>query len=306
MGGGSVNSCLATLTARRGRWLIVGVGPVDLGTMGVCRLFPECLIALVSKVQELSCLLEDLYVEYNRRRYVSPDPLEWVYRYEAVADREVAGLVAASLAYGRVESILNSVERVMTPMGESPCAFLCNVSRAELDALYSSFKHRWTTSDELVEFLAGIGQVINEYGSLERCFGEHHGTKAQTTQAGLAGFVDALGACSSLLSNPTKNSACKRLHLYLRWMVRHDDVDPGCWSSVSPSQLIVPLDTHMFTVGKGFGFTERKQPNMQAALDITEAFRVLCREDPLRYDFVLTRFGIRRELDMKELLSLHR
>jgi len=258
----------------------------------------------VSKEQKFGGFLEDLYTQYNRREYISPDPLEWVYHYEADANREIAGLVAASLAYGRVESILASIERVMTPMGESPSAFLRAVGRGELETLYSSFKHRWTTGDELVSFLVGIGRVIEAYGSLERCFVEHHDAEVETTQEALAGFVGALGPCSSLLSDPTKSSACKRLHLFLRWMVRRDDVDPGCWRSLSPAQLIIPLDTHMFTVAKGFGFTARKQPNLQAALDITQAFRALRPDDPLRYDFVLTRFGIRRELDMGELLKL--
>ena len=149
--------------------------------------------------------------------------------------------------------------------------------------------------------MLGIGRAIDEFGSLERCFGEHHDEGAETTQRGLVGFVSALSPCNSLVSDPTKNSACKRLHLFLRWMVRHDEVDPGCWNSIRPSQLIVPLDTHMFSVAQAFGFTARKQPNLPAALDITEAFRGLRPDDPLRYDFVMTRFGIRRELDMKEL-----
>ena len=107
-------------------------------------------MATVTKSQGFGEFLEDLYTQYNRRGYISPDPLEWVYRYEAVADREVAGLVAASLAYGRVESILNSIERVMSPMGESPHAFLRTVNRDELETLYSSFKHRWTTGGTLL------------------------------------------------------------------------------------------------------------------------------------------------------------
>lgn len=271
--------------------------------MSVTRLFAESLVATISKSERFAELLQNLYARYNHRRYIRPDPLEWVYRYEAVADREVAGLVAASLAYGRVSSILSSIERVMAPMGDSPHEFVRHASSAELDSHFSSFKHRWTTGDELVLFLRGIGRAIDEFGSLERCFAQHHDERAETTQKGLAGFVSELGPCTSLLSDPTKTSACKRLHLFLRWMVRSDDVDPGCWSSISPSQLIVPLDTHLFSVGRAFGFTERKQPNLQAALEITEAFRALSPKDPLRYDFVLTRFGIRRELDMNDLLA---
>lgn len=262
-------------------------------------------MSISSKENATRDQLEALYAQYNRAEYVSPDPLETVYRYDSREDREIVGLIAAGLAYGRVAQILKSIDIVLKVMGESPRDFVTHVTRAQLCSYYAGFKHRWTTSEELVDFLEGIGAAVNRRGSLEQCFVAHHDPDAPTTLDGLKGFITEVGPTSSLLSDPSKTSACKRLHLYMRWMVRNDEVDPGCWKAVAPSQLIVPLDTHLFAIGKAFGFTKRKQPNLSAALDLTESFRAMTPEDPLRYDFVLTRFGIRSELDRDALIAEH-
>jgi uncharacterized protein (TIGR02757 family) len=107
--------------------------------------------------------------------------------------------------------------------------------------------------------------------------------------------------CDFLIPTPDRGSACKRLNLFLRWMVRRDDVDPGGWDGVPPSKLVVPLDIHMHRIALTLGLTERKQADLRTAIEITEAFRKLSPSDPVRYDFVLTRFGIRKDLDQAAL-----
>lgn len=262
--------------------------------------------ALVSMEKpSLRAVLEEQYAACNHRDWIHPDPLEVVYRYESERDREVVGLIAACLAYGRVGHILRNLDRVLEVLGPSPHECLIRADARRLNKRLEGFKHRWTTAEELVAFLLGIASVLNRYGSLERCFLERHRQDAESTVPGLIEFVRALrgsGAPTSLLSAPEKGSACKRLHLYLRWMVRCDDVDPGCWRGVSPSQLIVPLDTHMHRIARSLGMTTRKQANLAAAEDATRAFRVLSPEDPVRYDFSLTRLGIRGDLDLDEFL----
>jgi uncharacterized protein (TIGR02757 family) len=245
--------------------------------------------------------LDRIYHRYNRREFVHPDPLEVVYRYSDTRDREIAGLIAASLAYGRVAQILQSLDRVLKPLGSSPFEALSAMNRSALDVEYRGFKHRWTTAAELVTLLAGTQDALRTYGSLEKCFAAYHDADSGNTIAGLAGLVSALGGPSSLLSDPTKSSACKRIHLYLRWMVRKDDVDPGCWNCVDPAHLIIPLDTHMHRAAKTLRLTRRKQPNRAAALDVTRAFNQINPGDPLKYDFALTRFGIRNELSIEGL-----
>lgn len=253
----------------------------------------------------LGAILDDLYASFNAREWIHPDPLEFVYRYEDPRDREVVGLIAACLAYGRVAQILTSVSRVLEALGPSPHKRLVELDARALTDRLAGFKHRWTTTEETVGFLLGIGSVLERFGGLEACFLEHHSTDADSTLQGLAGFARELrggDAPSSLLSSPEKGSACKRLHLYLRWMVRSDSVDPGCWNGVSPSQLIVPLDTHMHRVARSLNATRRKQANLAAAIDLTRAFRELVPDDPVRFDFALTRLGIRQELDLDDFL----
>ncbi len=255
--------------------------------------------------RSLSTVLEERYAAFNHRDWIHPDPLEAVYRYDGEGDREVVGLIAACLAYGRVAQILRNLDGVLEVLGPSPRECLVRADAGWLGKRLGGFKHRWTTSDELVAFLLGIGSVLNRYASLERCFLEGHQRDAASTVPGLIGFVGALrgsDASSSLLPDPERGSACKRLHLYLRWMVRRDAVDPGCWRGVSPSQLIVPLDTHMHRIARGLGMTVRKQASLAAAEDVTRSFRALSPEDPVRYDFSLTRLGIRGELDLDGFL----
>ncbi len=252
--------------------------------------------------------LEYLYRKYNRREFVHPDPLEFLYDYEDPRDREIAGLVASSLAYGRVLQILKSVSSVLDRMTPSPSCFLENSSMESLSLTFSGFKHRFTTGDEVAGMLFGARNVIMKYGSLNRCFSSAFTDDAESITPAIAGFVKALQAGSlyqynSLLPSPEKGSACKRLNLFLRWMVRCDDVDPGGWNKVSSAKLIIPLDTHMHRICLALQLTKRKQANMKTAMEITDAFRTIVPDDPVRYDFALTRLGIRQEMDIMTFLD---
>jgi uncharacterized protein (TIGR02757 family) len=267
-------------------------------------------------VTDLKAGLASLYRRYNRREFVHPDPLEMVYGYSAPEDQEIAGLISACRAYGRVAQILVSVGRVLDLMGSggsrgSPHEFLGRVTDRELRRTFRSFKHRFTTGSEVAALLIGIKRTIVEYGSLEELFAAGVKKSDDTVLPGLALFVERLRvgaggpkACPSLLSSPTDGSACKRLNLYLRWMVRRDQVDPGPWHTVARSKLIVPLDTHMFRIARSLGLTRRRQANLRTAAEITQAFAQHSPRDPVRYDFCLTRLGINpalKELDLKRL-----
>lgn len=248
--------------------------------------------------------LDALYGRLNRRAYVSPDPLEVVYRYEDARDREVAGLIAAGLAYGRVAQILRNLHALLDVLGRSPAAQIRKMGGAAL-AGTPGFRHRWTDAKEMGTFLDAIRHALQQHGSVEACFLAHHAANAQHTLGALEGFTRELrggGPPTSLLSAPEKGSACKRLHLYLRWMIRHDEVDPGCWTAVSPRMLLIPLDTHMHRLARGLGLTKRNQANLATTIEITEAFRRINSDDPLKYDFALTRLGIRGELDPLDFL----
>lgn len=251
--------------------------------------------------------LDKLYNMYHRREYVHPDPLEFLYAYDDLHDREIAGLIASSLAYGRVAQILKSVSYVLDIMGQSPVSFIKKATRQSLKKDFSGFAHRFATGDKLSQMLVGAKEVIKQYGSLYECFISGLNSNDETILSALTLFVDKITENGNnnpghLLPLPKLGSACKRLNLFLRWMVRRDDVDPGGWEDVPLSKLIIPLDTHMHKIGILTGLTSRTQPNMRTALEITDGFRKLVPEDPVKYDFSLTRIGIRGDANYKEIL----
>jgi uncharacterized protein (TIGR02757 family) len=255
---------------------------------------------------ELHPLLEDLYTRYTDRAWATPDPIEIVYGYARREDREVAGYIAAALAYGRAAQIRISARRVLDRMGPSPHAFLCGASSADLDGSARGFRHRWTDEAEMRALLHGLQDVLRRHGSLEACFCAHQPESAADSVPGLTGLIAELrgdGGRNSLLPDASKTSACKRLHMYLRWMVRRDAIDPGCWSGVSSRVLLVPLDTHLFRIARAWRMTRRKQADLTAARQVTAVFRRMNPDDPVRYDFVLTRFGIRPDMDLDALLD---
>ena len=257
-------------------------------------------------------LLESLYAEFNRREYVSPDPLEFLYLYDSPADREVVGLIASSLAYGRVASILASVRRVLDILGKNPADALACAGEDALLSRLSGFKHRFNDAAEMSKFLSGIGAALREYGSLENLFCSSYASHSSEKKPAMLDAMDlfartllGLGGLerSQLLPFASKGSACKRLALFIRWMTRNDDVDPGGWPRVMPRDIIVPLDTHMFRIATGLGFVRRRSADGIAAAEATEGFRAFCPSDPVRYDFALTRFGIRTGMSVDKLLA---
>jgi uncharacterized protein (TIGR02757 family) len=250
---------------------------------------------------------EELYRKYNHREFVHPDPLEFLYLYENPLDREIVALVASSLAYGKVAQILKSVKTVLDRMPE-PYEFLQRSTKPLLRKTFAGFKHRFTTGDEIASLLYGLKKVYRKYGSLETLFMEGFDNSHENIIPALGKFVRALHdnsglECCHLLPEPGLGSACKRLNLFLRWMVREDEVDPGGWYNVHPCKLIVPLDIHMHRMGLAMGLTGRKQADIQAALEVTDSFREIAPDDPVRYDFSLTRLGIRDECDPIEIIG---
>jgi len=238
-------------------------------------------------------VFEELYARYNHREFVHPDPLEFLYAYDDLRDREIVALIASSLAYGRVQQILKSVSIVLETIG-SPLRYVQTTSRSKMKRHFRDFKHRFTTGDEVADLLWGIESVLEKHGSLGVCFARGIDGKDENVKNALGHFACELTAPvgnkkTSLIPDPQKGSACKRLNLMLRWMVRKDEVDPGGWDQIDTSMLIVPLDVHMHRIAIEHGLTRRKNADMRTALEITDAFAGYSPEDPVRYDFALTR-----------------
>ncbi len=258
--------------------------------------------------------LESLYACYNKREYVFPDPLQFLYDYPDLRDREIAGMIASALAYGGVKQILGSVSRVLEKMRPSPYLFLMSRDLGDLRKGLEGFKHRFATGEDLALVLWGLKRMIEKHGSLEAGFLAGYKNGADTIIPSLISFVSEIRQLTEdtevccrqgfkhLLPCPEKGGASKRLHLFLRWMVRKDAVDPGGWDVVPTSKLIVPIDLHMHRIGLALGITKRKQADLKTALEITAAFHEIVPQDPVKYDFVLTRLGIRDDTDMDGFL----
>ena len=260
---------------------------------------------------DLKAWLDRLYAAYHRRELVHPDPLSFLYRYPDAADREVVGLIAATFAYGRVAYILKSIEVVLDQLGPSPARELEKVDRREWGKRLHGFQHRWTKADQVVDLLVAMRDVRRTHGSLEAAFVKGLRRDDRNVQRALGAWTSLLRTAGNmtsrcLVADATKGSACKRLHLYLRWMVRSDAIDPGGWRDVAPSQLIIPLDVHLHGVARMLKLTRRKPADLRTAMEITDNLRKICPDDPVRYDFALTRPGIREGMSPDELRGILR
>lgn len=250
--------------------------------------------------------LDRLYLEFDHRTDVA-DPVHLVRRYTDPADQEVAGFCAAGLAFGRVASVLNSVESLLSAMGPSPAAFVRQFDPRRSHRAIRVLRHRWIGGRDLVALLVVLRHMVDTAGSIERFFLSGYRPEAEDIGSALDHFcsrareldlgqVYPAGAARRgvmyFFPRPSDGSACKRLNLYLRWMVRHDHIDFGTWSQVDRSKLVVPLDTHVIRVGRCLGLTSYRSPGWPMAREITQMLRRLDPDDPVKYDFSLCHVGM--------------
>ena len=251
--------------------------------------------------------LENLYARYNRPAFIGDDPLGLVLRYPEPEDREIVALVASSLAYGRLRQIRRSVCLVLERLGPRPARFVRDGSPSRLARALRGFRHRFTNGADLAALLIGVRGALARHGSLDACFAAAGSATDGSIAARIAAFVSEVrsgagGLPGHLLPCPTDGSACKRLNLFLRWMVRRDEVDPGGWTSLRPADLIVPLDTHMHRIARRLGLTARRAADWRTASEVTQAFARVAPDDPVRYDFALTRLGLQPGADLAAFL----
>jgi len=249
-------------------------------------------------------VLERLYARYNHRDFIKPDPLQFIYQYSNRLDMEVAGFLAAELAYGRVRQIEKSLTNLFGRMGDSPFQFVRDFDEQKRAKL-KDFRHRFTAGDDISDLLELLRDVFDEFGNIENFFIVGYRDDDPNIIGALSKFCDSLlemyaethnghipKGLSYLLPRPASGSACKRLNLFLRWMVRNDDVDAGLWKSIDKTRLIVPVDVHMSRLCRILGLYDRKTVSLSTAVKITESFAEIEPADPVKYDFALTRIGI--------------
>ena len=253
-------------------------------------------------------LLETAYRLHHSAYSLAKDPVSLVHGYQTREDQEIAGFFSAILAYGNVRTILNSAGKVLSALGPSPAQALEN----EFPAGLRTFRHRFTTGADIEVVFHWLGQARRTHGSIENFFAPQGKTPSSarellgdfvsrfTTQdlpAGLRGVRAARERqLKYLLPHPERGSACKRLCMYLRWMVRpKDGVDLGLWTRMDPAQLILPIDTHLLKAVRALRWSRGKTANWQMAETATARLRRHCPEDPVRYDFALCHLSMEGE-----------
>ncbi len=260
----------------------------------------------MTRIERLGRILESVYREFNRRELVAYDPLRCVHAQSQNRDREIVGLLASCLAYGRRDKIIEAVTECRHRMGDGTVVdFIADSSYTEKKRLFRNFTYRFNTGNDIALLLQTTGRILRRYGSIEaffsNCSDTAGGDAALRLDAFSAGFLSH--ACcieksiprsfAYLFPSPRNGSACKRANLYFRWMVRGcDGIDCGIWESASPETLVIPLDVHIARAARFLGICSRSQADWKTAQLITQQLKRVCTHDPVRYDFSLCQFGM--------------
>lgn len=250
--------------------------------------------------EELKPALDALLAGQDVVARRAADPVGFVHRFADPADQELVGLLAASLAFGQVVTIRASIAAVLKVLGPSPAAAVEARELADLEASLRGFRHRVYSGEHVARMLHNAGAIRRREGSLGAFFAQRYAATGELRPA-LTELADALRGpdaprgLAHLVASPDKGSACKRLLLYLRFMVRPaDGVDLGLWD-VPPAALVIPLDTHIHRIAKNLGLTARNDASFRTAEEVTAQLRRLDPDDPVKYDFALCHHGISRE-----------
>ena len=260
----------------------------------------------VDRIRErLDALLESQDAARTRAR----DPVDFVHRYASVEDQEIVGLLSASLAFGNAVAARASIARALDMLGDAPAKVARKSTARKLERKLDGFTHRIYRAPHLATMLARAGSLQDEHGTLGAAFAAFHQESDGDFRESLALFADQLRGANPdrslrhLVSDPRAGSACKRLVLYARWMVRPaDGVDLGLWS-IPPSDLVIPVDTHIHRISRNLRLTKRATASWATAEEITANLRKLDPEDPVKYDFALCHLGVSRECPSRQDLE---
>jgi uncharacterized protein (TIGR02757 family) len=259
-----------------------------------------------ARARGLTGALNDLYAGFNHPESAT-DPIHIVRRFTEADDREVVGFCAAALAFGRVASVIQSIERLLAIAGDHPATYVRRFEPRREAPRFKTLVHRWIRGQDIVALLWLLRQMLEQSGSIEGFFLEGYNAASADVGAALDSFsqrslaldlsavygrVPHRPGVAYFFSKPSSGGACKRLNLFLRWMIRHDALDLGVWTRVPASALVVPLDTHIIRVGRCLGLTRYTSPGWRMAADITASLRRLDPDDPVKYDFSMCHLGM--------------
>ncbi|KWT88345.1 TIGR02757 family protein [Candidatus Magnetominusculus xianensis] len=254
--------------------------------------------------QDIKALLDGFYSSFNFNERVNNDPIEFPRCYNNRPDIETAGLIAACLAYGKVSLFKPVIGSILSKMGTSPAGFLQDFDIKRHAGLFSGISYRFNKSEDITAFIYILHGAVIAHGSIKDAFmrtfngsiyealGEFSNYMLSIDTTAVYGSSVSPPGLRQLFPSPFKGGACKRFNMFLRWMVRDADIDLGIWTEIPKNVLIIPLDTHIARIARCLGLTNRKGNDWKAAVEITEALKLLDPDDPLKYDFALCHHGI--------------
>ena len=247
--------------------------------------------------KDLKDFLDNKVEQYNKPDFITSDPIQIPHLFSKKEDIEIAGFLSATISWGNRKSIITNCHKMMVLLEQSPFDFIMNHEESDLEKL-KPFVHRTFNGLDFITFIKGLQHIYTNHKGLEAVFAKH--AEKDSLQLSIHHFkqtffeIDHLQRTQKHISDPLKNSAAKRINMFLRWMIRPNttNVDLGIWSSLSPVQLSCPLDVHSGNVARKLGLLKRKQNDGKALAELDTALRQLDKNDPVKYDFALFGLGV--------------
>jgi len=247
----------------------------------------------------------DYHYKYFDYSQISPDPLEFPHRFNNPLDIEISAFISSVFAYGNVTQINNSLEKIHLLMDHQPYKFVKNYTFANGLKIFKDLKHRFYTGEDVAKFFFVLNKIYLNYGSLKYFFLLYYFERDLNLKNAISFFsqnfvkiISEKGTITHgikfMIPDPLKGSACKRMNLFLRWMIRKDELDFGLWNEIPPSKLVIPVDTHVAKICKQLKLTKKKNESWQMAEEITEHLKRFDASDPVKYDFAICHIGMRK------------
>ena len=243
---------------------------------------------------DLKNFLDEMYYKYNKLAFIEKDPIQIPHKYSYKEDIEISAFLTSIISWGNRKMIINNANKMMTIMGNSPYDFINNANEKQIDRI--SFVHRTFNSYDLRFFIYSLKNIYLKYGGLEKVFllkkNEDKMFESINRFRNIFFSIDHPKRTLKHISNPIKRSSCKRINMFLRWMVRDCNVDFGIWKSIPKSKLSCPLDTHTLRISQKLGLVKRKTNDLLTLNELDKSLRSFDQEDPVKYDFALFGLGV--------------
>ncbi|HPN38685.1 MAG TPA: TIGR02757 family protein [Melioribacteraceae bacterium] len=255
--------------------------------------------------KQLKNKLDYHYKVYNKSR-ISPDPLEFLHKFTDPKDIEISGIISSTFAFGNIKQIGLILEKLHKIMGKSPFNFIIKFDETKSRQKFKGIYHRFFTTDDIIILFKVLHDILIAYGSLKYMFLMYYFEKDENLKSCISLFSQNIlhffkrystitNGLKFMFPDPLRGSACKRINLFLRWMIRKDELDFGLWEEFSTEKLIIPVDTHIAKISKSLGLTKAHTVSWKMAEEITNNLKKFDKNDPVKYDFALCHIGMRKE-----------